>query len=549
MVCNATGDRFWLFESTILVSYLSTLRSDLQHDRALIELVLRQSNLAEAQSQFEAMYVRQDYGEQVYRAEVAARLLRPVQITSEQVKLRQLSAFESTMAELTAVANYLETAKRLAPGEHAPASIAGHLLTALRDDWKNAYEAYVGGLIREHAKLPKELRRTSSPQLPSERQAVVDINMSPKTREWQERAESLRSNVAALLTSDCNATNALAAETGDAATLIRTDKFLAFCRLQNLQEDAPGSVLFASSGRVRNISVDASFLGGGMPIVSLVGPAGFGKTSFCKWQALTSAANLLGKQDDILPVYVPLYRFASHVPTAAADAFFESQELQQLVVDPSRKTRIRLFLDGLDEIPNPQRQREMVDLARSVSQQVPDCQVIITARDHVRGAWLDGIPRLRVNPLNAEQQRTLVQNWLGSAEATDKFFKQLPPSLRALMGVPLLSTLTAAVYKKHQYLPANRTALYVLFVELLCGGWDAVKGTNRGSRFGIHDKQTVLKSLAGMNHLSGRRDAPIDGFRAAVRSSLSGMIDHEDVSSQRDVAGWPNRKHWRRHQV
>jgi hypothetical protein len=97
-----------------------------------------------------------------------------------------------------------------------------------------------------------------------------------------------------------------------------------------------------------------------------------------------------------------------------------------------------------------------------------------------------------------------------------------------MMGVPLLATLTAAVYKKHQYLPANRTALYSLFVELLCGGWDAVKGTNRGSRFGIHDKQLVLKTLAGMNHLAGRRDASPPNFKAAVRASLSGLIEHAD---------------------
>ena len=227
-----------------------------------------------------------------------------------------------------------------------------------------------------------------------------------------------------------------------------------------------------------------------------------------------------------MPVYVPLYKFASYVPTSLDEAFFESLELRQLLADTSRNTRIRLFLDGLDEIPDAQKQQAIVNLALTAARQVSDCQAVITARDHVRGAWLAGIPRIRVNELDEAQQHRLVENWLGDAAATDKFFKQLPLPLRGLMGVPLLATLTAAVYKKHRDLPSNRTALYALFIELLSGGWDAVKGTNRGSLFGIHDKQLVLKRLAGMNHLAGRRDATLSDFRAAVRASLSGLSEH-----------------------
>jgi hypothetical protein len=130
--------------------------------------------------------------------------------------------------------------------------------------------------------------------------------------------------------------------------------------------------------------------------------------------------------------------------------------------------------------------------------------------------------------LNDRQQRQLVEVWLGSKEATAIFFEQLPPNLYALMGTPLLATLTAAVYKKNRYLPSTRNTIYALFADLLCGGWDAIKGINRGSHFGVYDKQLILRRLAGMNHFDRKRDVSIDTFKAAVRTSLPGLLERSD---------------------
>lgn len=140
---------------------------------------------------------------------------------------------------------------------------------------------------------------------------------------------------------------------------------------------------------------------------------------------------------------------------------------------------------------------------------------------------MDGIVRLKIQTLDGEQQHALVKKWLGSEEATANFFGQLEicPTLKPLMGIPLLATLIAAVYKKEQYLPANRTALYQLFIDLLCGGWDSVKGVQRAGKFGSHDKYLVLRSLAGRNQLARKRDATHADFRSAVKASLSGLAN------------------------
>lgn len=231
-----------------------------------------------------------------------------------------------------------------------------------------------------------------------------------------------------------------------------------------------------------------------------------------------------------MPVFVPLHKFAYEVPDNIETAFVDSPELQQFLADTDRATKIRLFLDGLDEVPHQARQAEVVDLARTAMERVPDLQIVITARDHVVGPWLNGVVRVKVQPLDESQQRTLVMNWLGSSEATDAFFAQVPASspLRPLLGVPLLATLIVAVFKKQQYLPPNRTALYSLFIELLCRGWDTAKGIRRQDRFGAHDKRLVLAHLAGKSHMSRSRDASVASFRAAVKHSLSKLVEHSD---------------------
>ena len=107
----------------------------------------------------------------------------------------------------------------------------------------------------------------------------------------------------------------------------------------------------------------------------------------------------------------------------------------------------------------------------------------------------------------------------------DKFEEdlELAPGLANLMAVPLLATLIVNIYRQTRTLPATRTKLYRLFVELLCGGWDAVKQTHRGGRFGSDPKIIVLTELAVQMHYNRTRDASGQMFRSAVDSTVRGF--------------------------
>lgn len=358
----------------------------------------------------------------------------------------------------------------------------------------------------------------------------MGLTITPEIELLHGKSEELRHCILTLLEENCASIDALSPDKyANRDEWLNSPELRSFSALLDLEESVGGTVEFDTCV-LKQVVCDTSFLESAVKMVLISGPAGFGKTSFCKWQALTSAELLLTETGNVLPVFVPLHKFAQDVSTNVDEAFFDSPELIQLLEDKNRTTTIRLFLDGLDEVPDPSRQAHIVDLARSAMDKVANCQVVITARDHVVGPWLEGVVRLRVQPLDDVQQRTLAVNWLGSQEAADTFFLQMPPTspLRPLLGVPLLATLILAVFKKQQHLPPNRTALYSLFIELLCGGWDTAKGIRRQDRFGVHDKRLVLAHLAGKSHLGKQRDASLADFRMAVKHSLSLLAGHSD---------------------
>src|SRR5205085_10609327 len=106
--------------------------------------------------------------------------------------------------------------------------------------------------------------------------------------------------------------------------------------------------------------------------------------------------------------------------------------------------------DGLDEVPSTEQQQRIVELARSMLQTDQQIQVVITARDYIRGPWINWLPRLGIEEFSQEQVQTLVTNWLdGDLQAVAEFYGELDAAsdLKQLMRIPLLGTLILGVYR------------------------------------------------------------------------------------------------------
>ena len=243
----------------------------------------------------------------------------------------------------------------------------------------------------------------------------------------------------------------------------------------------------------------------------IVAPAGFGKTSFCRWHALNDLEDLLQNGSGVLPVYVPLHQVSGIERKDFKTAFLLHTGISALVPkgNTAKYERTRVYLDGLDEVAKTATQERIAHLAQVATESDPSLQVIITARDYVYGPWMTWITRVQLSGFDDEQIKDLVNKWLdNNPNRASLFFEQLDksPSLREMMAIPLLATLTVLVFKQTDKLPENKTRLYEIFIDLHNGGWDLAKGVQRASRFSATQKMYLLKKLAVRIHIAKARE-------------------------------------------
>ncbi|HEV2577745.1 MAG TPA: NACHT domain-containing protein [Acidobacteriaceae bacterium] len=249
--------------------------------------------------------------------------------------------------------------------------------------------------------------------------------------------------------------------------------------------------------------------------------AGHGKTSFCKWRVLESIRELESRTSDCLPFYVPLHQLAVQELDGTPEEIFLHdpalvRHFQELC---SAGKRASVFFDGLDEVTTIQRQRDLLEAAKNLSERYPMVSVVVTARDHVGGSWLSWLSRIELSEMSEEQAETLVGKWLGDkSEDYSAFFTQLEQArtLTSLIRIPLLCTLIIGVFRRNRELPQSRARLYDIVTELMCGGWDLAKNIPRNLKFGSDQKREVLTRLAGILHMNRRREATEREFQLAV---------------------------------
>jgi hypothetical protein len=264
----------------------------------------------------------------------------------------------------------------------------------------------------------------------------------------------------------------------------------------------------------------------------ITAPAGFGKTSFCRWNVLNDLKALKEGQSTIVPVLIPLHQLTVGPGSTAVGVFFSAKGLQEMwskrrSADGATIVRkFRLYLDGLDEIPDVNKQRLLLGLAREIKKLEPATQIIVTGREHVAGSHLNRLSRFHVAEMNDGQMNELFDQWFStSTERRVTFKRQLEsvPSLKQIMRVPLLATLVLSVYESTSTLPESRVRLYDMFIGLMAGGWDVAKKVHRDTQFGPQPKTTVLQYLAGRMQINESREASTFQFNAAVRTLLPAL--------------------------
>jgi hypothetical protein len=475
---------FIAFESTVLGAYVASLQRGFDESDPLNFLMGQHAILSGIGRSLTNVYVRQGFRITLQSVELLVRL--PI----------------------------------FAPLDSITQETFGNMLQSLRvasmfishtEVWDEGNEQQADLLVKELVLLVDELEETWDPTVEKRYEETLRA-VDTVLRRFAQHVEM---------------SNKFATEVDNVLSHLHSSQFQNFIRVQSVVRAFPNA--FRRIGSPRTEIYPDNLLEQIEGPVLITAPAGYGKTSFCKWNTINDALQLANGTSKNVPVYVALHQLSQSPLTAPETAFFQTQEIQQLVESAKKnRQRVRLYLDGLDEITNPDQQRRVMALAEQISHH-ESMQIVVTSRDHLSGSWLKWLSRIRLAELNDEQIAKLIGNWLGEqAYDLQNFNEQIERSrtLKGLMRIPLLATLIIAVFKRLKSLPENRVRLYEMFVELMCGGWDFAKNITRDSRFKLKAKMAVLIRLAALLHLSVRREAREADFEMAVKVILPAEIQH-----------------------
>lgn len=516
---------FLWFESSILQSYLSGLRTGLQQDKALVNLILRKSMLSEAPKSFFEIYILPTFYRELATYKITFFHSFHINLFKRSISKRKLI---NTFCQMTDIAGILSTAsmweaekEKVIVFEHA-AHDTKNVIQFLDASWEKGFNEFAAKIAKEqgHAALSSLSKNTTPVHLTLSTEQMSKV---------EEIAETYTSGMVSFEKYVNDASKFAGRFNRNVVVscfdFLNTKECLDHSKISSMARLLPFAIeRNKSTGKYQ---YDECFLDHFDKSVLIAGPAGHGKTSFCKWAAIRDAHEMSQNKGNVLPVYFPLHGLSFGNIESFEKTFFKSKELQQLVESSMQGSatigRIRLYLDGLDEVTTESRKKEIVELVRQAIEKIPTLQVIITSRDHVVGPWLGWLPRIEISEFTDEQVRQLVGNWVENETGIiSEFYENLNKneSLSALMRVPLLGTLILALFRRVKELPPSRVKLYELFVELLCGGWDAAKEIKRECRYGPEDRTIVLTRLAVLLHFNNKRDALESEIKSAITTCV-----------------------------
>lgn len=525
---------FLRFESAVLTRYLTSLSAGLSVDNALIALLTRH-NANLGLKPFESFYVPNNLQIRVDAFE-APRTPLPWQTALDQH--RTWEEVQETVSRL----RFWRQALRSSELTGEPTSTLKELFDFVAEFVKNSRRYWDQGLkTKRTRKLDNDPNRKAASIKHIKIQESAVTSRLEKPREDEERQlavpEEVRSKYARCysifdrvnqqlirIQKASGAIRAAVAKLQRPTQLLADERFCSTSAAYDYVNASPGLIRQTAH---QILPIDAEALFSSCRAVLVSGPPGSGKTSFCRWQTLRAIERFSTDRTQPLPIYVPAHRLAASEFRVFEDAFFGGDVKELWPREDQRLSiPIRLFVDGLDELPDREQQRRVIGALKEGLDRYQRLVVIVTSRPYVWGSWLNWLPRVHMAELGFSEQRLLAERWLGEFVQVEAFFHQLAgsPALQKLMGTPLLATLILNLYRKTPKIPENKASLYRAFVDLYSGGWDVAKGLYKTGHFGNEQKMRPLPGLAYRMHLSDHTECTESKFVQAVGDTMPALV-------------------------
>ncbi|BDI16772.1 hypothetical protein ANSO36C_25740 [Nostoc cf. commune SO-36] len=255
----------------------------------------------------------------------------------------------------------------------------------------------------------------------------------------------------------------------------------------------------------------------------ILGDPGSGKSTLLQFLALNWAESPL---DNVISLPIPLLielntymRWRENKENQSFLNFFHQgsgaiHHLNQLELDKQLKAGNALVMfDGLDEVFEAGKRKDVITDIHSFTKDYPDVQVIVTSRiiGYKPQPFLNAKFRhFILQDLDSEQIQDFINRWheLTFTDAVDKVRKrerlkrgiEASKSIAELAGNPLLLTMMA-ILNRNQELPRDRAELYNQASRVLLHQWDVERALIEDKRLDpktidYKDKQAMLRQVA-----------------------------------------------------
>ncbi|MEZ2301004.1 MAG: HEAT repeat domain-containing protein [Microcoleus sp.] len=249
--------------------------------------------------------------------------------------------------------------------------------------------------------------------------------------------------------------------------------------------------------------------------VLLVGKPGSGKSTVLQRFRWELAREALKDGDRPIPILVQLRSDRSIVQAICAE-FRQAKlrvsdtEVDDLLLDG----KLLLLLDGVNEMPSPQRRQEF-QLFRDENSDTP---MILTTRDLALGGSLGIEKQLEMCALTQPQMREFVHKHL--PQHGDSLLRQLRDRLREIAETPLLLWMMCEVFESTGEIPQSKGELFQKFDRQ----YDEFKGGASVSDDFRRFKSELLQQLAFVM-LQGDSQQPTEGLVAISRDRAEGILE------------------------
>ena len=263
----------------------------------------------------------------------------------------------------------------------------------------------------------------------------------------------------------------------------------------------------------------------GQERVLLRGAAGSGKTTLVQWLAVTAArqtydehlTHLIGR----VPFVLPLRRVVREGLPPTPDRFLHAARSALAGGQPAgwahrvlRAGRGLLLIDGIDEIPDEQRE-EVRRWMRELMGDFPGNLWLVTSRPSaVREDWLAGehFTELTLSPMARHETAAFVRRWHDAADADPDLADVLLGAMRTnadlgrLAVNPLMCGLLCALHReRHGFLPNSRKDLYDAALAMLLERRDVERSVAVPDSLRL-SKETQVQLLQKLAHWMIRND-------------------------------------------